>query len=161
MRDRNLYQMLGLDNSATHEEIKKAFRFYASKFHPDKHNGDKFFEEQFREIKDAYEILADPVKKKDYDSQFIKEIKIESGELFATKTTRHNPRTQEYPSSQTRPDIKVSPEAKRFGKFLMILAGIIFSVLMFMGHDIGPVPGTSLWILFFIGLYIFKKNSTK
>lgn len=53
----NYYKALGLKEGATKEEIKTAYKKYASKFHPDKHNGDEFFKERFQEIKEAYEYL--------------------------------------------------------------------------------------------------------
>lgn len=59
MKNKNYYQVLGLQEGASLEEIKKAYRLYATKFHPDKRDGDVFFKERFQEIKEAYEILID------------------------------------------------------------------------------------------------------
>lgn len=67
---KNYYQILGLENNASKDQIKKAYRIYATKFHPDKQNGDKFFEERFKEILEAYEILSDENKRKDYDTKW-------------------------------------------------------------------------------------------
>jgi len=64
---KNYYQILGLDRDATVEDIRKAYRTYAAKFHPDKHEGDPFFEERFKEVKEAYEILSDTEKRWRYD----------------------------------------------------------------------------------------------
>lgn len=64
---KNYYQFLGVDINSSNEEIKKAFKIYAFKMHPDKHNGDKFFEERFKEINEAYETLSDADKKRAYD----------------------------------------------------------------------------------------------
>ena len=66
---KNYYHILGLESNASKDEIKKAYRTYATKFHPDKQNGDKFFEERFKEILEAYEILSDDSKRANYDSK--------------------------------------------------------------------------------------------
>lgn len=80
---KNYYQFLGIDLNSTEEEIKKSFKLYAFKMHPDKHNGDKFFEERFKEINQAYEVLSDQNKKRLYDSELKrKEINVQS---FASK----------------------------------------------------------------------------
>jgi hypothetical protein len=63
------YQILGLEKNASKDEIKKAYRLYATKYHPDKQNGDKFFEERFKEINEAHEILIDEEKRAIYDSK--------------------------------------------------------------------------------------------
>lgn len=66
----NYYQILGLEKNVSKDEIKKAFRLYATKFHPDKQSGDKFFEERFKEIYAAYETLSDNTKRREYDLVF-------------------------------------------------------------------------------------------
>ena len=64
---RDYYEVLGLKKGASDDEIKKAFRKGAMKYHPDKNPGDKTAEEKFKEINEAYEVLSDPDKKSKYD----------------------------------------------------------------------------------------------
>ena len=64
---RDYYEVLGLQKGASDDEIKKAFRKGAMKYHPDKNPGDKAAEEKFKEINEAYEVLSDPDKKSKYD----------------------------------------------------------------------------------------------
>ena len=61
------YEILGVSRNATQEEIKKAYRKLAHKYHPDKNPGDKQVEEKFKQINNAYEILSDPEKRANYD----------------------------------------------------------------------------------------------
>ena len=67
MAKRDCYEVLGVERSADAEEIKKAYRKLAVKYHPDKNPGDKSSEERFKEIGEAYEILSDPQKRALYD----------------------------------------------------------------------------------------------
>ena len=67
MAKRDPYEVLGVDRKATPEEVKKAYRKLAIKYHPDKNPGDKVAEEKFKEAAEAYEILSDPEKKAKYD----------------------------------------------------------------------------------------------
>lgn len=64
---RDYYEVLGLKKGATDDEIKKAYRKMAMKYHPDKNPGDKTAEEKFKEANEAYSILSDADKKNKYD----------------------------------------------------------------------------------------------
>ncbi|CAM4009676.1 J domain-containing protein [Flavobacterium weaverense] len=64
------YKILEISTDATSDEIKKAFRRLALKYHPDKNNGDITAETMFKEIAQAYETLSDTIKKKNYDLKF-------------------------------------------------------------------------------------------
>ena len=67
MSKRDYYEVLGVNKSANKEEIKKAYRKLALKFHPDKNNGDKAAEEKFKEASEAYHVLSDDKRKANYD----------------------------------------------------------------------------------------------
>ncbi|MBN2347891.1 MAG: molecular chaperone DnaJ [Bacteroidales bacterium] len=67
MAKRDFYEILDVSKNATQEEIKKAYRKQAIKFHPDKNPGDKQAEENFKEAAEAYEILSDSQKRARYD----------------------------------------------------------------------------------------------
>ena len=64
---KDYYKVLNIARSATSEEIKKAYRKLALKYHPDKNKGSKEAEEKFKEVAEAYEALSDPQKREIYD----------------------------------------------------------------------------------------------
>ncbi len=64
---KDYYQILGVSKDASQEDIKKAYRRLARKYHPDLNPGDKTAEEKFKEINEAYAVLGDPEKRAEYD----------------------------------------------------------------------------------------------
>lgn len=67
VKERNYYEVLGVNKNATSGKIKKAYRRLALKYHPDKNPGDREAEQKFKEAANAYEVLSDPEKRKMYD----------------------------------------------------------------------------------------------
>ena len=65
---KDYYKILGVDKKASADDIKKAYRRLARKYHPDVNPGDKKAEARFKEINEAYEVLSDPDKRKKYDT---------------------------------------------------------------------------------------------
>ena len=68
MATTDYYKALGVDKNASPEEIKKAFRKLAVKYHPDRNPNDKTAEDKFKDINEAYAVLSDPKKKEEYDT---------------------------------------------------------------------------------------------
>ncbi len=66
--DRDYYDVLGVKKTASHDEIKKAYRKLARKYHPDANPDDPKAEEKFKEVSSAYEVLSDEEKRKQYDA---------------------------------------------------------------------------------------------
>ncbi len=68
MANTDYYKLLDVEKSASDAEIKKKYRKLAMKYHPDKTKGDKAMEEKFKKISEAYAVLSDPKKRKEYDT---------------------------------------------------------------------------------------------
>ena len=67
---RDYYKILGVSKNASKEDIKKAYRSLARKYHPDLNPDDKMAEEKFKELQEAHEVLSDEEKRKTYDLLF-------------------------------------------------------------------------------------------
>src|SRR4051812_49133974 len=67
MAEKDLYELLGVPRTASADELKKAYRKLARKYHPDVNPGDKSAEEKFKEVSAAFDILSDEKKRKLYD----------------------------------------------------------------------------------------------
>lgn len=64
---KDYYYFLGIPQNASAEDIKKAYRKLSLKYHPDKNENDDYFSDRFKEVKEAYEMLTDPQRKRIYD----------------------------------------------------------------------------------------------
>ena len=67
---KNLYSVLGLSREASQDDIRRAYRKLVREHHPDTNPGDPLAEERFKEIQQAYEVLSNPEKKREYDQKF-------------------------------------------------------------------------------------------
>ena len=74
---RDYYEVLGVSKTATDAEIKKAFRVLAKKYHPDMNPGDKEAEAKFKEAQEAYAVLSDAEKRKQFEEVFYRIQKME------------------------------------------------------------------------------------
>ena len=104
---KDYYYILGINNDATEADIKKAYRKLSLKFHPDKNDGDKFFEERFKDINEAYENLIDTNRRRLHDS-------ILHGSNFKSsqKVTSNQPKKEEHQQKQE----SKQPKKKQFSK---------------------------------------------
>ena len=68
MEKKDYYETLGVKRDVSPDDLKKAFRQLARKYHPDLNQGSKESEEKFKEINEAYQVLSDPQKKPEYDN---------------------------------------------------------------------------------------------
>ena len=66
--NKDYYEILGVSKTASQDDIKKAYRKLAMKYHPDKNPDDKVSEEKFKAVAEAYSVLGDPDKRKKYDN---------------------------------------------------------------------------------------------
>ena len=64
---KDYYEVLGVDKKATDQDLKKAFRSLARKYHPDKNPDDEEAESRFKEVQEAYAILSNPEQRRQYD----------------------------------------------------------------------------------------------
>ncbi|MDN3706549.1 DnaJ domain-containing protein [Myroides ceti] len=106
---KNHYQTLGIKRDASNDDIKKAYRKLAQKFHPDKNDGDKFFEERFKEIQEAYEILSDLYEKGKYDSNYDYFF---NGQRKSSQTYTHKEETKYETTKSDSEKVKQEKEAR-------------------------------------------------
>lgn len=86
---KNYYYILGIRTDASFAQIKTAYYKLAQKFHPDKNEGDNFFEDHFKEILEAYSILSQVEERKNYDKVFFQSL----NRSYADKESKRNPKT--------------------------------------------------------------------
>ena len=100
---RNYYEMLGVEKNAPSNEIKKAYRNLAIKYHPDRNLGNKAAEEKFKDINEAYEVLSDQTRRVQYDQSISRKNFINRGANFGN--FGRNNRTQARTTTTARPRV--------------------------------------------------------
>ena len=88
MAEGDYYEILGVKKDASQDELKKAFRHLARKYHPDLNKGSKEAEEKFKQINEAYQVLSDPQKKSQYDQ--LGHAAFKPGDFTGTKTPSYD-----------------------------------------------------------------------
>lgn len=110
MAQKNYYIVLGLKQNADAEEIKKAYRRLAFRYHPDHNRGGLSGEERFKEIKEAYEILTHPQERKKHDAD-LRARHIYAPSYDFGKYTQPDPKAQKHPQDITTVEEVVEDES--------------------------------------------------
>jgi len=126
---KNYYQILGIERNSNLTEIKKSYRKLAIKFHPDKNEGDKFFEDRFKDIQEAYETLSNETKKIIYEKKLDDFLNIKSNPNFEkkeeTKQNETKKDNQSYYKNETQ-------SKKQFSKSKLVFYGFVLIMPMFI-----------------------------
>jgi molecular chaperone DnaJ len=133
MSDKDLYKVLGVANTADTDEIKKAFRKLARRYHPDVNPGNREAEARFKEVSEAHEVLSDPEKRKIYD-EFGYEA-LQSGFDPERARAARDARTRSWGSAA---DASAGEESGGFYRFEDIFGD------MFSERQPGPQRGTDI-----------------
>jgi molecular chaperone DnaJ len=153
-QNKDYYATLGVKKTATAEEIRKAFRKAARRYHPDVNPGDKRAEERFKEISEANDILSDEKKRKIYDQVgfYSDQIDPATAEAYARQQNAGQRGPVDFggfdfSGFQGGPGVHVDPQAgagsSTWGSFKDIFSGI-FSGVQQPHQPRGPQPGTDL-----------------
>jgi curved DNA-binding protein CbpA len=131
----NYYETLGVKNTASFEEIKAAYKSLAKKYHPDKHQGDKYYEDLFKKVNAAYQTLSDPQKRRLYDlkQHYYYNPPQKSGKAQGNSASKPRASRQPRPKPATTPEPKVLNKETRIylytGLALMLL--VVCSILFY------------------------------
>ena len=153
------YKVLGLEQGASLEEIRKAYREYAAHFHPDKHGGNEFFKKRFQEIQEAYEYLT---KESENSSVAVDEIIVK--EKTAPQTSSKD--TSEYEKNRKIASVLIEKirsgknwiKANKAERKLSNIFGWIFAMIILTGLAIGIYVISLLPSSFHDSLFYFAQG---
>lgn len=152
----NYYIVLGVKNTATFEEIKAAYRALAKKYHPDKNPGNKAAEDFFKEVQQAYAVLSNSEKRKNFDLKFNYGSQKEPAKKNTSSSFHYSGNSYQYAQQQAyykQQQAKEHPKSKRKTKpdksenyYILISVGLSMILLYFIisystKKDI-PIPST-------------------
>ncbi|WMJ74282.1 DnaJ domain-containing protein [Cytophagaceae bacterium ABcell3] len=126
------YQILGISPTANQEEIKAAFKKLAVKYHPDKNPGSSFAEEHFKKVNEAYQVLSDPRKRKQYDlRQMYQRQRSYSSTSTASYAEKPKPKPKasykaRRPSAKKKPGVKLAHVFMSLGIFAVLIVAAVF-----------------------------------
>lgn len=145
---KDYYYILGLNKNASKDEIKKAYRKLSLKFHPDHNIGDKFFEDRFRDVKEAYETLVDDAQRRVYDDNLKTNIESNTDEKsYSYKTASQSKpsekKQQQSSANKTSPASATafSPKKKKSNDVLFTIIGIVIFLSPFVLNRIANQLG--------------------
>ncbi|MDI9312966.1 MAG: DnaJ domain-containing protein [Limnohabitans sp.] len=121
------YKILGLPSNATQDEIRTAYRKLSKKFHPDVNQGDKFFEERFKEIQEAYEKLTNFEFKSNYDRQKQETNTKQNSQQFTQAKNTNNSTTN---STTNRQPKQQTTNKSNNSLFIKIAIGVVIAILI-------------------------------
>jgi len=125
---KDYYYILGLKSDASLDEIKKAYRKLSVKFHPDHNEGDKFFEERFKEINEAYKILGNEYKRKIYDVEFSHKTYSGFENTYRTQNQEEEFETKNESKSQSKSTSSTSKSNRAFISFIFFGVASLFVI---------------------------------
>ncbi len=167
--NKDYYQILGVPEKATQEQIKKSYRQMALEHHPDRNPNDPKSEDRFKEITEAYGVLMDPLKRKEYDRFRASPFTGARGEpqfRYSQQEIFENMFRQAFGRdifNDLNTDFKQSGFRTGPGYFGAVFFGTAGGLAKFLRMIPGPIGkiGTGLWLLSTVGssLYAFKKRN--
>ncbi len=134
---RDYYEVLGVSPKASFDEIKKAYRTLASKYHPDKHKGndlEELAEEKLRLINEAYEVLSSETRRADYDRE----------------RQYHSPQRPVRPVSSPNTMPSAPNTGKMVIRLLLVLGAVFFSLRFLRSPRALAVIGLLILVLWFL-----------
>ena len=126
----NYYSILGLKRNATHAEIKAAYKKLAIQYHPDKHQGNTYFEEQFKQVSAAYQVLSNPNKRYSYDQKLEYVAQQQRAQQYA-QTTYQQTRQREPASVRERYYRPIKRQQKFSRRDWQITIGFFAMIFLF------------------------------
>ena len=127
----NYYTILGVSASATAKEIKVAYKALAIQYHPDKHQGNTYFEDKFKQVNEAYQVLSNPQKRASYDLklQYLLQLKLRQQAQVQQQYQYQGPVRR--PASVSERHYRSIPKSQFLRKDYYIVAAIFGGVIIF------------------------------